>query len=201
MPAKWKDLVAGLPGAIEEAIDSAYRDAAEALNQATRRIAQTSNVSDALAALVDSTATFSAVATVLSLKDGHANVVRSRGTNVSGEPFAIASAPALVSLLDSKEPVAAAATSAQLSSLLAVTIGAANCTAYLFPLKVRLELVAAQAAADTVRAGAMECLCEAASLKLEILLPPAPPPPPAPAPAPAEVKPAAKDVKREPSVW
>jgi len=195
MPAKWKDLLAGLPGSVEDAIDSAYRDAAEALNQATRRIAQSSNVSDALAALVDSTSPFSAVATVLSLKEGRANTVRSRGTSVAGEPFEIASSPALESLLESKEPVAAAATAAQLSSSLAQTLGAPDGTAYLFPLKVRQEVVAVLAAAGTVHAGAMECLCEAASLKLEILLPP--PPPPAPLPPPPQLK----EVRREPSAW
>ncbi len=191
MPAKWKDLLAGLPGAVEEAVDSAYRDAAEALNQAVRRIAQSSSVSDALAALVDSTSPFSAVATVLSLKDGHASMVRSRGTSPVGEPFGIASSPALVSLLSTKEPVAAAATPEQLSSALAETLAAPHGTAYLFPLKVRLEVVAALAAAGTVHAGAMECLCEAASLKLEILLPPLPPAP----------QPQVKEARREPSAW
>jgi hypothetical protein len=198
MPAKWKDLLAAFPGAVEDAIDSAYRDAAEALNQAVRRIAQSPTVSDALAALVDSTAPFSAVATVLSLKDGRASMVRMRGTGgVTGEPFGIASSPALTSVLETKEPVAAAATPAQLSSALAETLAAPNGTAYLFPLKVRLEVVAALAAAGTVHAGAMECLCEAASLKLEILLPPPPPPPPPPAPQPPEVK----EASREPSAW
>src|SRR5580698_4728968 len=199
MPAKWKDLLAGFPGAIEDAIDSAHRDAAEALNQATRRIAQSSNVSDALAALVDSTARFSAVATVLSLKDGHANMVRSRGTTLTGEPFAIATSPALVSLLETKEPVAAAASSSQLSPTLADTLNVPDGTAYLFPLKVRLEVVAALAAAGTVHAGAMECLCEAASMKLEILLPP--PPPPAPPSQPAPPPPQVKEIKRESSAW
>ena len=198
MPRKWKDLLAGLPGAVEDAIDSACRDTAEALNQATRRIGQAPTVSDALAALVDSTAPFSVVATVLSLKDGHANMVRSRGALVSGEPFGIASSPALASLLDTKEPVAAAATSAQLSAALAEALGAPDGTAYLFPLKVRLEVVAVLAAAGTVHAGAMECLCEAASMKLEILLPPVPPPAPPPlAPPPPQLK----EIKREAGGW
>lgn len=195
MSAKWKDLLAGLPEAVEEAIDSAARDAAETLNQAIRRIAQAPNVSDALAALVDSTAPFCAVATVLSLKDGRANTVRSRGTGVASEPFGIATSPALESLLETKEPVAAAATAGQLSSALVETLGASGGTAYLFPLKVRLEVVAALGAAGSVQAGAMECLCEAASLKLEILLPPPPPPPPPPP------SPQVKEAKREPSAW
>lgn len=193
MPAKWKDLLAGLPGAVEEAVDSAYRDAAEALNQAVRRIAQSSTVSDALGALVDSSTPFSAVATVLSVKDGHASMVRSRGAGVAVEPFGIPTSPAMTTLLETKEPVAAAATADQLSPTLADTLAAPNGTAYLFPLKVRLEVVGALAAAGTVHAGAMECLCEAASLKLEILLPP---PPPAPV-QPKELK----EPKREPSAW
>jgi hypothetical protein len=192
MPAKWKDLLSGLPGAIEEAIDSACRDAAEALNQAVRRIAQSPHVPDVLAALVDSTAAFSAVATVLSLKNGQASMVRSRGANVAGQTFEITDSPALLSLLETREPVAAVGTPEQLSSPLAEALAAQNGTAYLFPLKVRQEVVAALAAVGTVHAGAMECLCEAASLKLEILLPP--PPPPAPAPP-------AKEARREPSAW
>ena len=191
MPAKWKELVAGIPDAVEQAIDSAARDTAESLNQATRRIAQSSSVSDALAALVDSTVPFCGVATVLSLKDGRANPVRSRAAGVAGEPFAIASSPALESLLETKEPVAAAATPAQLSSALSEALAAPDGAAYLFPLKVRLEVVAALAAAGSVQVGAMECLCEAASLKLEILLPPPPPSPP----------PRVKEAKREPSAW
>src|ERR1019366_9054601 len=128
MPAKWKDLLAGLPVAVEEAIDSAARDAAEAMNQAIRRIAQSSNVSDALAALVDSTAPFCAVATVLYLKDGRANPVRSRGAGVSYGPFEISASPALGSLLHTKEPVAAAATPMQLSATLAETLAAPDGT-------------------------------------------------------------------------
>jgi hypothetical protein len=195
MPAKWKDLLAGIPTAVEEAIETASRDAAEALNQAIRRIAQSPSVSDALGALVDSTPPFCAVAAVLSLKDGQAEPVRSRGTAVAGAPFEIAAAPALVSLLETKEPVAATATPGQLSPALAETLATPDSRAYLFPLKVRQEVVAALAASGTVQAGAIECLCEAASLKLEILLPP--PPPPAPAPS---AQPGTKP-RQEPSAW
>jgi hypothetical protein len=197
MPVKWKDLLAGLPEAVEEAIDSAYRDASEALNQAVRRIAQSSSVPDVLAALVDSTSPFSAVATVLSIRDDQASMVCSRGSAAAMQAFAVVSAPALASLLETKEVVAAAGTPEQLSAALAETLAATNGTAYLFPLKVRQQVVATLAAAGTVHAGAMECLCEAASLKLEILLPPPPPPPPPP-PAPV---PQAKEAKREPSAW
>jgi hypothetical protein len=197
MPAKWKDLVAGLPAAIEDATEIASREAAEALNQAIRRIAISSTVSDALGALVDSTAAFCGAATVLSLQDGHAQPVKSKGTALSSVPFEIASAPALASLLETREPVAAAATPAQLSLPLSQALAAPDGRAYLFPLKVRQEVVAALASAGTVQAGAIECLCEAASLKLEILLPPPPPPPAPPAPQVKEVK----EAKREPSAW
>jgi hypothetical protein len=194
MPAKWKDLLAGLPASVEEAIETASRDTAEALNQAIRRIAQSPTVSDALAALVDSTPPFCAVATVLSLQDGHAQPVKSRGTAVTGMAFEIASAPALASMLETSEPMAAAASADQLSATLAEILGTPDTPAYLFPLKVRQKVVAALAAGGATQAGAVECLCEAASLKLEILLPPPPPPPPVTA-APAQ------EAKREPSAW
>jgi hypothetical protein len=204
MPAKWKDLLAGLPAAVDEAVETASRDTAEALNQAIRRIAQSPTVSDALAALVDSTPPYCSAAAVLSLKDGLAQPIRSKGTALSNAPFEIGSAPALASMLETKEPVAAAGTPAELSLALSQALASPDSKAYLFPLKVRQEVVAALAAAGGVRAGAMECLTEAASLKLEILLPPPPPPPPPPpaaatsAPAPA-VPP--KEAKREPSAW
>ncbi len=200
MPAKWKDLVAGFPAAVEEAIDTASRDAAEALNQAIRRIAQSSTVSDALAALVDSTPPYCTAATVLSLQEGRAQPVRSKGTAVSSAPFEIASAGALTALLETKEPVAAAATPAQLSIGLSQALASPDDRAYLFPLKVRQEVVAALAASGGVRAGAMECLCEAASLKLEILLPP-PPAPPSPAATPPAPPVAIKEARREQSAW
>jgi hypothetical protein len=196
MSSKWKDLLTGLEPAVQEALDGASRETAEALNQSIRRIAQSSTVSDALAALVDSTSPFCGVATVLSLKDGQAHAVRSRGAALSGVPFEISSAPALTSLLQTREPVAAAATPSQLSASLAQTLSSTNGNAYLFPLKVRQEVVAAMAVAGGVRPGAVECLCEAASLRLEILLPPAPPPQPL-APPPAQVK----EAKKEPSAW
>ena len=120
--------------------------------------------------------------------------MRSRGASVPGDTFDIRSAPALASLFEAGEPVAAALTPGQLSPSLAQTLDVANGTAYLFPLKVRQEVVAAMAAAGEVKAGAMEAICEAASLKLEILLPP--PPAPAP-PPPAPVK----EARREPSAW
>ena len=205
MPAKWKDLLAGLPAAVEEAIATASRDAAEALNQAIRRIAQSPTVPDALGALVDSSGPFCAVASVLSLKDGHAQAIRSRGTAVSAAPFEIASAPALASLLETREPVAAAGTPEQLSLGLSQALAAPECRAYLFPVKVRQEVVAALAAAGAVEAGAVECLCEAASLKLEILLPPPSPPAPPPAPPPSTTAPspvpATREPKRETSAW
>lgn len=199
MPAKWKDLLAGLPAAVEEAVEIASREAAEALNQAIRRIAQSPTVPDALGALVDATPPFCDVAAVLSLNDGQAQAVRSKGTAVSSVPFEIASAPALATLLETREPVAAVATPAQLSLSLSQSLAAPESTAYLFPLKVRQEVVAALAAAGRVKAGAMECLSEAASLRLEILLPP----PALPSSAPPRPQPAAreKEAKREPSVW
>ena len=192
MPAKWNDLIAGLPAAVEEAIATASRDAAEALNQAIRRIAQTPNVSDALGALVDSTPSFSSVAVVLSLQEGHAQPVKAKGAGLSGTPFEIAAAPALASLLESKEPVVAVSNAAQLSPEFAEMLGSTNEATYLFPLKVRQEVVAALVVSGSVQPGAIECLCEAASLKLEILLPP-PPPPPAPV--------IVQERKREPSAW
>src|ERR1041385_2024142 len=191
MPVKWKDLLAGLPNAVEEAIETASREAAEALNQAIRLIAQSPTVSDALAALVDSTPSFCGVATVLSLKDGHAQIIKSKGTTATNATFEISDCPVLATLLDTKEPVAAVATPAQLSPvLLEALAGPGDKRAYLFPLKVRQEVVAALAAAGTVHPGAVECLCEAASLKLEILLPPPPPPsrPPADQGQPAPTK-------------
>jgi hypothetical protein len=200
MPAKWKDILAGFPAAVEEAIETASRDAAEALNQAIRRIALSPTVSDVLAALVDSTPPFCALASVLSLKDGRAQALRSKGTAVSSAPFEIASAPALASMLETKEPVASAATPAQLSLALSQALAAPDSRAYLFPLKVRQEVVAALAAAGAVQAGAMECLCEAASLKLEILLPPPPPPAP-PAPLTPQVPPVKEAAKRQASAW
>jgi len=199
MPAKWKDLLAGVPAAVDEAIETASRDAAESLNQAIRRIAQSPTVSDAMAALVDSTPPFCAAATVLTFKDGHAQPVRSKGTAISSVAFDIAGAPALASMLETKEPVAASATPGQLSLGLSQALAAPDGRAYLFPLKVRQEVVAALAAAGSVRVGAMECLCEAASLKLEILLPPSPPPPPSPA-AP-NPPPQMREVKRQASAW
>ncbi len=197
MAVKWNDIIAGLPvvinAAIEEAIGSASRDTAEALNQAVRRIATTSNVSDALTALVDSTSPFCSVAAILTLQDdGHARAAASRGTSFSGESFAIASAPALSSLLESREPVTSEATPGELSPSLAQALASPDSRAYLFPLKVRNRVVAALAAAGEVRAGAVECLCESASIKLEILLPP--PPPPVQAPA-------VKEPKREAGAW
>jgi hypothetical protein len=205
MPAKWKDLLAGLPSAVEEAIESASRETAEALNQAIRRIAQSPTVSDALAALVDSTPQFCDVATVLSLKDGKAQATRSKGIILAGgPPFEIAAAPALITLLETKEPVVAASNAGQLSANLAEMLGTPEGLAYLLPLKVRQEVVAALVAGGKVRAGAMESLCEAASLKLEILLPP-PSQSPSPQAALPQVTPQqvvqVKEAKREPSAW
>jgi hypothetical protein len=202
MPAKWKDLLAGLPALVEEAVEAAARDTAETLNQAIRRIAQASNVTDALTALVDSTPPLCSAAVILSLQDGQAEALRKRGTTGTELRFAIASAPALASLLETREPVTAAATPGEVSQPLLDSFGEAidgpEGRVYFFPLKVRKEVVIAMAAAGAVKLGALECLTEAASLKLEILLPPPhPPPPPAP-------KPAAPDVqqsKKASSAW
>jgi hypothetical protein len=202
MPAKWKDLLAGLPASIEEAVTNASRETAEALNQAVRRIAQSSNVTDALTALVDSVAQMSTSSVVLSLEDGTAEALRKRGTAKSDIRFPIADAPALASLLATKEPVTAAPTPAEISQPLVdafgQAIGGPEGRTYFFPIKVRNEVVVALVAAGAIDLGAVECLAEAASLKMEILLPPAPPPPPPPPPAPV---PEVTQINQAPSAW
>ena len=202
MPAKWKDLLAGLPASIEEAVTSASRETAEALNQTVRRIAQSSNVTDALTALSDSVAQISTASVVLSLEDGNAEALRRRGTAKSDIRFPIADAPALASLLATKEPVTAAPTPAEISQPLvdafAQAIGQAEGRAYFFPIKVRSQVVVALVAAGSIHLGAVECLAEATSLKMEILLPPPPPVPPPPPPAPA---PEVTQINKAPSAW
>ena len=92
--------------------------------------------------------------------------------------FSTDSAPAIVAAIDSRDPVVALATEAEISPVLASAFGRRTRTAkaYLFPVVARHSVVAmliasgvASSASDglTARSAPIELLCEAAGMRLE----------------------------------
>jgi hypothetical protein len=172
-----------------DARDRARRDMADQLNQAVRRIRQTSNLEDLGATLVDATAAFCPAAALFGVSGEMATGERIRGVseavsrNFASLEVPLGSAPALAGAVDSRDPVAAATMSGEVSEALVKLLdhGPAG-RASIYPLVARDRVVALLYAWGTLQGPAIELLASVASLVWIVLTEPAAPPPAAPQP-------------------
>ncbi|MDQ6699375.1 MAG: hypothetical protein M3Z36_04230 [Acidobacteriota bacterium] len=144
------------------------REVAEYLNQALRRVRQSSTWQDALAVLADSTSAYCERSAVFTLGETTADAVHSRGFAESDFPVPLAEAAAFRSAIDTKDPVVAMSSAREVSARLAQALGpeAAN-SVYLFPVVARQQVVALLLAAGAVQPATLELLCEMVALKSE----------------------------------
>ena len=148
------------------------RVTAERLNQTIRRLRQTTGEVDLLAMLVDTSAPFSTRAAGIVLNGTRARAVNVRGFVAPEIEFEIGKAAALLSAIETKDPVVAAASESELSPELC---GAALRDmetverAYLFPLVSRGSVRAVLFALGSVQPATLELLTETAGMRLEAL--------------------------------
>ena len=156
----------------EQAVREARLSTAESLNQALRRIRQTTDEASALAVLLDGTAPYAERAVVLRAENNQPHRVRSVGSRGIGErefAFDVKAAAAISTIFETHEPVVALASETELSSELAAALSDSDPSrkAYLFPIAARHEVMAVLAAGGECAPAALELLSEAAGMKIE----------------------------------
>lgn len=151
----------------------------ESLNQTLRRIRHTAAEHEALQLLLEDSPADRAV--VLLIEKHQARLAAWRNVQLREEdedrPVDLADAAALASCVETRDPVVALASPAEISSILSLALSSALATepeaatpkAYLFPITVRQTTVAVMLAAGDVTPAPIELLCEAVGMKLESL--------------------------------
>jgi hypothetical protein len=177
---------AGLIDELSVRLDSALRDAAaversqaeearrsqmEALNQVLRRL-RTAEEDQVLELVAEGCAACAERLVVLVFESNQVRCVARAGIENRALTFNTDSAPAILTAVDSRDPVIALATEAEISPVLSQAFGAdAERKAYLFPIVVRHSVVAMLIASGVPVSAPIELVCEAAGMKLEAFVP------------------------------
>ncbi len=156
-------------------IEDTRRRLSESLNQTLRRIRQTQAEHEALQLLVEESAPWAERAVVVLIESNQARLSAWRGVTFRNEeedaaPIELSEAAALASCAGTRDPLVALAAPAEISAVLARTLGKTGSEkVYLFPVTVRQNTVAILLACSEVTPAPIELLCEAAGMKLESL--------------------------------
>jgi hypothetical protein len=175
---------------VARACDDARRSHAETLNQALRRQRLAATQEQALQFLLESCAPFADKAVVLAFENNQAHVVAAKGLDETVEKLiftaiSLSDARAIVSAIESHDPLVAIASPEELSPQLAAAFhspetdaeSAGYPKAYLFPLVARQSVIAVLIASGAVERAPVELLCGAAAMRIEALMPEASRPP------------------------
>ncbi len=173
---------AAIRGAVSDAVGESRRALAEELNQAVRRLRQAANADDLYAILLDVTLPFCEQAAVFSIHEKVAHAERMRlpsdvhsGENGAAESlpalqFPVSDAAAFSTAIDTRDPVIAMSTPAEVSSPLVLLFGhKPEERVYLFPLHAGATVTGLFYATGNVQAPLLELLSEVAGLELHIL--------------------------------
>jgi hypothetical protein len=174
---------AAIRGAVSDAFGESRRALAEELNQAVRRLRHAPSVDDLYAILLDVTVPFCEQAAVFSIHErvAHAERMRLPSEVRSGENGAAATLPALQfpvseaaafsTAIDTRDPVIAMSTPAEVSAPLVALFGhKPDERIYLFPLHTDSAVTGLFYAAGDVQAPPLELISEVSGLQLHILL-------------------------------
>jgi hypothetical protein len=162
-----------------QALREAALSTAESLNQTMRRIRQAPSQAEVLAVLLEGAALYAGYAVVLRVENNQVRSLGTRGGQGTDGPFEfpLDAAPAIASVCENRDPVVALASPAELTAELAsalgevVSHGDGATKAYLFPIAVRLEVMAVLIAGGEPVSAALELLAGAAGMRLEALDP------------------------------
>jgi hypothetical protein len=156
-------------GLLNEGRARARRDFAEQLNQSVRRMRQTSNLEELATTLVDAASGFSVGVGFFRLDDGFAQGERIRGVReetsdrFAGLRIPLASAAALRGAVETRDPVTAIATAAEISPELLELLGHSTADRVtIFPVLVRDDVRALLYTWGSVELAATELMCQVA---------------------------------------
>lgn len=174
---------AAVRGAVTDAIGESRRALAEELNQAVRRLRQATGADELYSVLLDVTAPFCEQAAVFSIHEKQARAERMRrpaqvratdgAASASLPPlaFPLSEAAAFTTVMDTRDPVVAMSTPAEVSPALVGLFGhKPDERVYLFPLVDAGRVAGIFYAASRVQAPFVELLAEVAGLRLQTLM-------------------------------
>jgi hypothetical protein len=159
---------------VSTSVQSAERALAEHLNQSVRRLRQAAAFSDIAAILCDASAPFADACAVFRISENAVAGERLRGA--TGEAadrfseirFAAPEAAAFAGAIESREPVVALCSAAEVPPAVAEAVGhAPGDKAHLFPLTVDRTTVGMLYATGAVSSAALELLAQAAAAVME----------------------------------
>lgn len=160
---------------ISTSVQAAERALAEHLNQSVRRLRQAAAFPEIAAILCDASAPFAEACAVFHINENTVSGERLRGTASEAAErfrdiqFAAAEAAAFAGAIDSREPVVALCSAAEVSSAVVEAFGhAPGDKAYLFPLTVDRTTVGMLYATGAVESAALELLAQAAAAVMEV---------------------------------
>ena len=149
---------------------------ADSLSLTMRRIRQAQNDSDIANLLVHADPSYTSKVACLVFEGDHARILLSRGILTSSVTFPIHYAPALLSVIETRDMVVAQASASELSEPLAHALASESVEtgkAHLIPVvvddAVRMVLILVERAAEAVEPASLSILCEAAALRLELI--------------------------------
>lgn len=149
---------------------------ADSLSLTMRRIRQAQNDSDIANLLVHADPSYTSKVACLVFEGDHARILLSRGILTSSVTFPIHHAPALLSVIETRDMVVAQASASELSEPLAHALASESVEtgkAHLIPVvvddAVRMVLILVERAAEAVEPASLSILCEAAALRLELI--------------------------------
>ena len=173
---------AAVRGAVTDAIGESRRALAEELNQAVRRLRQAEDADGIYSVLLDVTAPFCEQAAIFSIHEKQARAERMRrpaqvhaldgAASASLPPltFPVSEAAAFTTVLDTRDPVVAMSTPAEVSPALVRLFGhKPDERVYLFPLSAGGAVAGIFYGASRVQSPLLEMLTEVAGLRLQAL--------------------------------
>ena len=173
-----RDLVDAVHAGVEESAAAreaesrarVQRELSEDLNQRVRRMRQAARRDAVFASLVDASAPYCRRAAVFSFDEQEARAEAQRNLGAETVAFPAQQGAAFLSAIETRDPVVSASSPAEISPTLASAAGGEpGERAYLFPLVLRQQVGAILFASGAVQAAALELLCEAAAMRLEVL--------------------------------
>jgi hypothetical protein len=159
---------------LERSNTDARRSQAESLNQIIRRLRRAASSEQVLETLGRSCAEYAEKLVVLVFENNHARSICTYGPGPEELSFDTDAAPAIVSAIDSRDPVTALAAESEISVPLAEALGLQNQLnpderVYLFPVIGRHSVLALLAATGVKLPAPIELLCEASGMRIDAI--------------------------------
>jgi hypothetical protein len=166
----------------DEARGRARRELADQLNQSVRRIRHSQSLDELTATLLDAAMAFAAGAAIFRIADGAAHGDKIRGAAPEeADAFTVleiplSAAPALAGAVDTRDPVIAVTTAAEVSArLISLAAHPADGRAYIYPLVVKDRVPVLLYSWGAVQTAALEMLAQVAAAVWDSLVEPEPP--------------------------